>query len=213
MLSTESRFVSGSTARWASPASCGSRRKRRFQSGTYTRWRYAFAVCKSFAPTLSHPLPQPVLGGLKRTLHAPLGLRRMGRDPLEVQLLQGPANLGQLLFRSIPVMAGPRRDLKQAGLIGVDRYRSPVLFPITTQLPQVLFGRIMTHETRRQSRPSIIDHRDQVQFFAPPFQPIVITPVPLYQFAVPRSPAPPDLRGFDPRSPTPPQLGLDQPLA
>jgi len=49
------RFVSGSTARWASAASCGWRRKRRFQSGTYTCWRYAFAVGKSFAPTCRNP--------------------------------------------------------------------------------------------------------------------------------------------------------------
>ena len=56
---------------------------------------------------LSQPLHQPVLGGLKRTLNAPLGLRGMGRDPLDVQLLQRPANLGQLLFRIIPVMVGP----------------------------------------------------------------------------------------------------------
>jgi hypothetical protein len=133
----------------------------------------------------------------------------MGRDPLDVQLLQRPANLGQLLFRSIPVMAGPGRDLKQAGFIGVDRYRSPVLLHITTQLPQVLLGRIMTHETRRQSRRRIIDHRDQVQLFTSPFQPIVFTGVPLHQFAIARPSCPPDMRLFDPRSPRPPQLGLD----
>jgi len=66
------------------------------------------------------------------------------------------------------MMAGPRRDLKQAGVIGVDRYRSPVLLHITTQLPQVLLGRIMTYETRRQARRSIIDHRHQVPALAAP---------------------------------------------
>ena len=137
----------------------------------------------------------------------------MGRDPLDVQFLQRPANLGQLLFWSIPVMAGPRRDLKQAGFIGIDRYRPPVLLHITTQLPQVLLGRIMTHETRRQARRCIIDHRDQVHLFASPFQPIVRTRVPLHQLAIACPSCTPDMRLFDPRPPRPPQLGLDQPLA
>src|ERR1035438_6463027 len=95
-----------------------------------------------------------------------------------------------------------------AELPGVDRYRSAVPLYITTQLPQVLLGRIMTHETRCQARRSIINHRDQVQLFASPFQPIVFASVPLHQFAIARPPCTPDMRLFDPRSPRPPQLEI-----
>ena len=48
----------------------------------------------------------------RRARNAAFGLRRVGCDPLDVELLQRPSNLGQLLLRSIPRMDGPRRDLK-----------------------------------------------------------------------------------------------------
>ena len=50
------------------------------------------------------------------------------------------------------------------------------------------------------------------ELFVPPFQPIVLTYVPMQQFAVPRPPCLPDMRSFDARSPRPQQLGCDQPL-
>jgi hypothetical protein len=103
----------------------------------------------------------------------------------------------------------PGCDLKQAGLICVERYRSPALLHITTQFPQVLFGRIMTDETRPRARPGIAI---QGELFVSPFQPIVLTYVPMQQFAVPRPPCLPDMRSFDARSPRPQQLGCDQPL-
>src|SRR3989442_13332541 len=110
----------------------------------------------------------------------------MGCDPTDVEFLQGPSNLAQLLLGSIAMMDGPRCDLKQAGLVGVDRYRTPMLLDIVTQLPQVLLGRIVTRKARRQLRGSIIDH-PQVELLALSFQPVV----PLHQLAITCSPCPP----------------------
>src|SRR6266581_1404711 len=118
----------------------------------------------------------------------------MGCDPLNVQLFERTPNLRQLLLGSVAMMDGPRRDLKQASLVGVDRHRSPMLLDIATQLSQVLLRRIMTHETCRQSRGGIIDHGDQVELLAAPFQPVVFTGIPLHQLAI--KPAEPAIRAL-----------------
>src|SRR5437660_2924690 len=136
----------------------------------------------------------------------------MGCDPLNVQLFERTPNLRQLLLGSVAMMDGPRRDLKQASLVGVDRHRSPMLLDIATQLSQVLLRRIMTHETCRQSRGGIIDHGDQVELLAAPFQPVVFTGIPLHQLAITSPPSPPYVRLFDPRSVRLPHLRLGQPL-
>src|SRR5439155_24550391 len=103
----------------------------------------------------------------------------------------------------------PRPGWNQAILVAVDRERSPMLPAIARQLSQVLLRRIMTHETCRQSRGGIIDHGDQVELLAAPFQPVVFTGVPLHQLAITSPPSPPYVRLFDPRSVRLPQLGLD----
>src|SRR5262244_3086764 len=97
----------------------------------------------------------------------------MGRDPFDVELLQGASHLAQLRLGSIPMMNGPRRDLKYVRFIGVDRYRPSMLLDITTQLPQVLLRGIMPYEARCQLRSGVIDHPDQIELLAPPFQPVV----------------------------------------
>jgi hypothetical protein len=63
----------------------------------------------------------------------------MGRNALDVQLLQRPSDPAQLLLGSIPVMDGSRRDVKQAGLVGLDRHRTPMTLRIAAQLEQFLF--------------------------------------------------------------------------
>src|SRR6202011_4147361 len=83
-----------------------------------------FQVLRSHS---SQSLHQPVLGGFERALNAPLGLRRMGRDPLDVQLLQRPSDLAQLLLGGVSVMDRAGRNLKQAGLVGVYWDRPPML--------------------------------------------------------------------------------------
>src|SRR6202795_5346146 len=88
-----------------------------------------------------------------------------------------------------------------------------MLLDITTQLPQVLLRGIMPYEARCQLRSGVIDHPDQIELLAPPFQPVVFTSVPLHQLAITRPPGTPYVSLFDTCSPHSPQLGLDQPPA
>jgi hypothetical protein len=71
----------------------------------------------------------------------------------------------------------------------------------------------VTHEARRQLRSGIVDHPDQIELLATSFQPVVLTGVPLHQFAITRPPRPPYMRLFHTGSAPSPQLGLHQPLA
>src|ERR1700747_531932 len=111
------------------------------------------------------------------------------------------------------MLNGARRYLKQAGFIAVDRHRPPMLPDISAQLLEVLLRAVMAHETSRQLRGSIIDHRNQVELLTPSFQPVMFTGVPLHQLAVPRPPGTPYVGLFDTCPSPSPQLGLDQPLA
>jgi hypothetical protein len=60
----------------------------------------------------SQSFHQPVLRSFERALNPSVGLRRMGRDPLNVQILERPSDLALLLLRSVPVMDAAGRDLK-----------------------------------------------------------------------------------------------------
>src|SRR3990172_8614182 len=82
---------------------------------------------------LPYPLPQPVLGGAEESLHTPLGLRRVRRDPFDPQLLQRPADLrlGKLALELFVPLLRPA-GLKQAPFIGVERQRPPPPPHITT---------------------------------------------------------------------------------
>ncbi len=87
-----------------------------------------------------------------------------------------------------------------------------MVLDIVTKLPQVLLGRIVAHETCRQPRGGIIDHRNQVELLSSSFQPVVFTGVPLHQFAIPRPPRPPAVHSLHPHAVRLPQAGPDQPL-
>src|ERR1700747_428380 len=106
------------------------------------------------------------------------------------------------------MMNGARRYLKQAGFIGVDRHRPPMLPDITAQLLEVLLRGVVAHETSRQLRASIVDHPNQVELPPPSFQPVMFTGVPLHQLAIPRPPGTPYVSLFDASPSPPPQLGL-----
>jgi len=56
----------------------------------------------------------------------------MGRDPLDIQLLQRSSNLRQLLWGSIAMVNRSRGGVKQAGFVGVDRHRTSVLLQVAT---------------------------------------------------------------------------------
>src|SRR5215467_6457667 len=88
-----------------------------------------------------------------------------------------------------------------------------MLHDVAPQLFEVLLRGVMAHETSRQFRGSIVDHRNQVELLTPPFQPVMFTGVPLHQLAVPRPPGTPYVGWFDTCPSPSPQLGLDQPLA
>src|SRR6266480_3180326 len=55
-------------------------------------------------------------------------------------------------------------------------------------------------------RGGIIDHRDQIQLLASPFQPVVFPGVPLHQFAIARTPRSPHMGSFHMCPPRPPRL-------
>jgi hypothetical protein len=62
---------------------------------------------RDVAPSLAHPSQKQYLVVYTEDL-----THLMGRDPLNVQLLERPSDLALLLLRSIPVMDGAGRDLK-----------------------------------------------------------------------------------------------------
>jgi hypothetical protein len=58
-----------------------------------------------------------------------------------------------------------------------------VTLQVALEQSHVLLGRVAAHETRQQFAGGIVDHVDQIQPLAAPFQPIVIGGVPLHQLA------------------------------
>jgi hypothetical protein len=70
---------------------------------------------------LAQAFHQSILRGAEESFHPPLGLRRVGRDPLDVELLQRPPDLRGLLRRRLAVMYSPGRRLKQTGFVGLHR--------------------------------------------------------------------------------------------
>jgi hypothetical protein len=90
-----------------------------------------------------------------------------------------------------------RRRLEQARLVRVERHGPSVLLQIHPQQPHVLGRRIVLAEPRRQFACGIVDHRDQIEFRAPAFQPVVLAGVPLHQLASTAAPRPPHMHVFD----------------
>src|SRR4029077_15908710 len=82
------------------------------------------------APHLAQAFPQRILRGAEESFYPPFGLRRVGRDPLDVKFLQRPPDLRGLLGGWLALMDGLGRGLKQTGLVGVHRQRPPVRLPI-----------------------------------------------------------------------------------
>ena len=94
----------------------------------------------------THFFHQPVLQRAEQPLDASLGLRRMGRDPLDVQFRQRAAELRArrgVLQLLVPLCAP--RGHKQAVFIGVQRQRPPVSLQPAAQRAQIFLGRIVLH--------------------------------------------------------------------
>ena len=110
----------------------------------------------------------------------------MRPNPGDPQFPQCPSNLCRrhlhwVLLHSGLIALMLFRCLKQARLVRIERHRPTELLHITPQQLHVLFGRIMPHEARQQPARRIVYHCDQVKFLAAPFQPVVLTGVPLHQ--------------------------------
>src|SRR5664279_1773395 len=104
------------------------------------------------------------------------------------------------------------RRLKQTRLVRIERNRPTELFQITPQQFHVLFGRIVSHETREQPAGGIVDHYDQVECLSAPFQPVMLTGVPLHQFSKAAPPRPPDMHFLYFLCLRAPQLAANHPL-
>ena len=75
------------------------------------RWRCPYRLCQP------HFLDQPILQGLVGALHAPLGLRGVGRDAFNTPFTCGA---GELRFRFRVSLFGI--DMEDAGSVAVECY-------------------------------------------------------------------------------------------
>src|SRR5262249_7753063 len=132
------------------------------------------------SPSLS---PSPPLGAIL----SPAGPVRFERRVQCVLWLaaSGPRSTRCLApgvhVRSVSVAASGHRDdgcrvasPETSWLIGVDRYRPPMLLDIAPQLLEVLLCGVMAYETSRQLRGSIVDHRNQGRASHPSCQPVML---------------------------------------
>ena len=117
-MGTESRFVPGGKARWASPALVAG------AESAGSKLVYKLAVNRR-SPCLSRSLPLVATlspagpGRFERRAQCALWLAANGPRSTRCSAPSAPVQSGSTAPRSIPMMAGPGCDLKQAGLIGV----------------------------------------------------------------------------------------------
>jgi len=93
------------------------------------------------------------------------------------------------------------RRLEHAGFVRVERQRSAEPLQIRPQQTPILFAGVVAHEPGEQPARGVVDHRDQIDWFPTPLQPVVRAGVPLHQFPAAAAPRPP-LVHFD--QPPPP---------
>src|SRR5689334_2045736 len=107
----------------------------------------------------------------------------MSRNPANRQLLEGASDLGwrQRLDTARVVLL--RRGHEMIRLVGIKLQRPAMAPKIPIQHSHVFFGRITASESRKRSTCRVIDHLNEVDSLAPPFQPIVVAGIPLHQFS------------------------------
>ena len=102
--------------------------------GEYDRARFTLAEARAATavrrldrldPGQRQLLRQTVLQRAEQALRAPARLRRVGRDVLDAELLQGPPDLRQQRLRHLP--ARLRRHEVVAAAVGVERAEQPML--------------------------------------------------------------------------------------
>src|SRR5207253_7549664 len=159
------------------------------------------------------PLHQPVLKGPETALEPSLGLRRVGRNPFDTQLLQRASDLSASLA-PLQLLLRRRRPVhpKQAGLVGIERQGSAPPLDVVLHHPQILFRGIVPHKPRTGPAGGVIQHGDQIQLLPSSFQPGMLRSVPLHQLP-PTTPSwSPSMYLFAPSLPPLPDPGLDHGL-
>jgi hypothetical protein len=136
------------------------------------------------------------------------------RNPDYGQLAQTSLDLRRGHLRPVSPFAfflpfGFHRHLEHPRLIRVERQRSAEPLQIRPQQTHILFAGIVPHEACEEPAGGIVDHRNQVDRFAAPFQPVVGAGVPLHQFATTAPPRPPlvHFRYSNMAGPPQPRLG------
>ena len=150
-------------------------------------------------PRLAQPLHQPVLGGAEEALDAPLGLRRVRRNPSCPQLLQRPPDLRQRLWPSL-VVGLPLRtaNRKHTVLVGVKISRPSPLLQVTLQQKKVLLRGVVLGKTRPGAAGGVVEHRQQRELGPASLQPVMFRRVPLHHLAATGPARPPHVHFFHP---------------
>src|ERR1019366_6903788 len=164
-------------------------------------------------PRLAQSLHQAVLRRPKESFHAPLGLWRVGRYPADPQLPQRSPDLCPSLGPSL-VLRPTRRTIyrEQTVLVRVEVYRPTPRRQVISQQEKVFFRRVVLGKTRPRLARGIINHRQEVQLGSPPFHPVVMRGIPMYQLPPASSPRPPHMDLLDSPSLPFPHPRLDQQL-
>jgi hypothetical protein len=117
----------------------------------------------------------------------------------------GPVQSGSAAFQADPV-------LPAALFVGRDRYLEHPLL-IRTKRPAAgrtsagnptinpFRGAVVAHEAGEPSAGSVVDHGNQIDGFATPFQPVMYAGVPLHQLAAPVAPSTPLVHLLHPAPP------------
>jgi hypothetical protein len=138
-------------------------------------------------PFESQLLHQPVLQRLVHPLDAPLGLGTVGVEDVDVQLVQGAAEL-----RETGAAGGTGLvDAEDRVLVAVEGHRLAVVLQVAASRVEVVEGRLRIDETQLHEPPGGVVHVDQERALRPAaLEPGVLGAVDLHQFTEAVAPVP-----------------------
>jgi hypothetical protein len=151
--------------------------------------RRCIEVCRFDRIDIAQPqfLHQPILQGLVSTFNAAFGLRGVGADNVDVQLIERPTELCQA---ARPVFLRSMRTAENAMLVAVEGQRLAPLLQVCLRCMQIIKGGLRSGKPQMQQLAGgVIDIDEQGAFEGAVLEPLVMRAIDLHELTKAITPA------------------------